>query len=95
MRFILLLTIIFMSSCENKKEVVASRQKAIIKEMEQVKASYYKKSDSLESVKKTDTDPAKRLEIAEALVAADRKKSITLIGLQNEYDALEAEVKKD
>ena len=94
MRFILLLTIILFSSCESKKEIIVNRQQAIKKEMEQVKAFYYKKSDSLESVKEADTNPAKQLEIAEELVSADGKRSGTLLKLQKEYDSLEAELKK-
>ena len=62
--------------------------------MEQVKAFYYKKSDSLESVKEADTNSAKHLEIADELVSADEKKSVTLIKLQKEYDSLEVELKK-
>ena len=94
MRFILLLTIILLSSCENKKETIVNRQQAIKKEMEQVKAFYYKKSDSLESVKDADTNSAKRLEIAKELVSADGKRSVALVKLQNEYDSLEVELKK-
>ena len=93
MRFILLLTIILLSSCENKKETIVNRQQAIKKEMEQVKAFYYKKSDSLESVKEADTNSAKRLAIAEELVSSDGKKSVTLFKLQKEYDSLEVELK--
>ena len=59
MRIIFLLTIILISSCENKKESIANRQQAIKKEMEQVKAFYYKKTDSLQSVNKADTNSAK------------------------------------
>ncbi len=94
MRFILLLIIIFLSSCENKKETIVNRQQVIKKEMEQVKAFYYKKSDSLESVKEADTSSAKRLEIAEELVSADGKRSATLFKLQKEYDSFEVELKK-
>lgn len=94
MKFILLLTLILLSSCENKKETIVTRQQAIKREMEQVKAIYFKKSDSLESVKEADTNSAKRLEIAEELVSADGEKNVTLIKLQKEYDSLEAELKK-
>lgn len=94
MRFILLLTIILLSSCENKKETIVNRQQVIMKEMEQVKEFYYKKSDSLESVKEADTNSAKHLEIVQELVSADGKKSVTLINLQKEYDSLEVELKK-
>ena len=94
MRFILLLIIIFLSSCENKNEAIVNRQQAIKKEMEQVKAFYYKKSDSLESVKEADTNSAKRFEIAEEIVFADGKRSVTLFKLQKEYDSLEIELKK-
>ena len=94
MRFILLLTIIFLSSCENKTETIVTRQQAIQKEMEQVKALYYKKSDSLERIKEADTNSVKRHEIAEELVSADGKKSLKLFKLQKEYDSLEVELKK-
>lgn len=94
MRFFLLLSIIILSSCENKKETIVNRQQTIKEEMEEVKAFYYKKSDSLERVKETDTNSAKRLEIAEKLVSADGKKSVTLIKLQKEYDSLDLELKK-
>ena len=89
-----MLTIILLSSRENKKETIVNRQQAIKKEIEQVKALYYKKSDSLESVKEADTNSAKRLEIAEELVSADGKKSLKLFKLQKEYDSLEVELKK-
>lgn len=94
MRFFLLLSIIILSSCENKKETIVNRQQTIKEEMEDVKAFYYKKLDSLENVKETDTTSAKRLEIAEELVSTDGKKSVTLIKLQKEYDSLEVELKK-
>ena len=94
MRLIFLLTIIFFSSCKNKKEIIVDRQQAIKKEMQQVKASYYKKSDSLESVKRAETDSAKQLEITKELVAAESKKNDVLIPLQKEYDSLELELMK-
>src|ERR1041385_3725323 len=89
MKLILLLTIIFVSSCENKKETIVNRQQAIKKEMERVKAVYYKTSDSLESITETDTNEAKRLEIARQLISSDEQKSARLIKLQKEYDSLE------
>ena len=91
MRFILLLTIILLSSCENKKETIANRQQAIKKEMEQVKIFYYKKSDSLEIANNADTNTAK---LNEELSLAEGKKSVELIKLQKEYDSLETELKK-
>lgn len=94
MRLIFLLTVILLSSCESKKDTIVNRKQAIKKEMEQVKAYYYKKSDSLESVKKVGTNSARHLEIAEELADADRKKNVTLIPLQKEYDSLELELKK-
>lgn len=94
MRLIFLLTILSLCSCENQRDRIVNRKQAIKKEMEQVKALYYKKSDSLERVKKADTDSAKPLEIAEALVAAERAKTVMLIPLQKEYDSLEVESKK-
>ncbi len=94
MRFILFLAIIFLSSCETKKETILNKQQAIKEEMEQVKKIYYKKQDSLESVKQADTNSAKRLVIAVDLVAADREKSVTLIKFQHEYDSLGVEIEK-
>jgi PBP1b-binding outer membrane lipoprotein LpoB len=91
MRFILLLTIILLSSCENKKETIVNRQQAIKKEMEQVKALYYKSSDSLESANKADTNSAR---LNEELSLAEGKKSVELIKLQKEYDSLEVELNK-
>ncbi len=91
MRFILLLTIILLSSCENKKEKMVNRQEAIKKEMEQVKTLYYKSSDSLESANKADTNSAK---LNEELSLAEGKKTVELIKLQKEYDSLEVELKK-
>jgi len=91
MRFILLLTVILLSSCENRKETIVNRQQAIKKEMEQVKAMYYKRSDSLEGANKADTNSAK---LNEELSLAEGKKSIELIKLQKEYDSLEVELKK-
>jgi len=94
MRLVLLLTIILLASCESKKETIVNRQQAINKEMEQVKASYFKTSDSLDAVKQADTSLAKQLEIMNALVAADEQKNGALVKLQNEYDSLETELKK-
>ena len=91
MRFILLLIIILISSCENKKETIVNRQQVIKKEMEQVKALYYKRSDSLESANKADTNSAK---LNEELSLAEGKKSIALTKLQKEYDSFEVELKK-
>ena len=91
MRFILLVTIILLSSCENKKETIVNRQQASKKEMEQVKAFYYKKSDSLEIANNADTNSAK---LNEELSLAEGKKSVELIKLQKEYDSLETELKK-
>ena len=91
MRFILLLTIILISSCENREETIVNRQQAIKKEMEQVKAMYYKRSDSLEGANKADTNSAK---LNEELSLAEGKKTVELIKLQKEYDSLEVELKK-
>ena len=91
MRFILLLTIILLSSCENRKQTIVNRQQAIKKEMEQVKAMYYKRSDSLEGANKADTNSAK---LNEELSLAEGKKSVELIKLQKEYDSLEVELRK-
>ena len=95
MRLISLLTIILLSSCQNKKETIVSTQEAIKKEIEQVKTSYFQKSDSLESVKKADTSSAKQLEISQELVLAEGQKNSRLIPLQKEYDSLELELRKN
>lgn len=71
-----------------------NKQKELKKEMEQVKLFYYKKSDSLESVKRGNSNLAKQLEIANELVVADRKKTTALFKLQKQYDDLEVELKK-
>lgn len=91
MRFVLLLTIILLSSCENKKEKIVNRQHAIQKEMEQVKTLYYKKTDSLQGANKADTIPAK---LNEELSLAEGEKTVELLKLQKEYDSLEIELKK-
>ena len=91
MRIIFLLTTILLFSCENKKEKIVSRQQAINKEMEQVKALYYKTSDSLQSANKADTNSAK---LNEELSLTEGKKNVELIKLQKEYDSLEEALKK-
>jgi hypothetical protein len=91
MRFIPLLTVIFLFSCESKKEKIADSQEAIQEEMAQVKATYYKSVDSLESIQKADTLSAKTQEILGIL---EKGKNATLIMLQKEYDSLDAELKK-
>ena len=91
MRLIILITIILLSSCANRKGSIANRQQAVAKEMEEVKAVYYKKIDSLESVREADTIPSNHNEIAGI---AEGEKTATLIKLQKEYDSLEAELKK-
>ena len=91
MKIIPLLTIILISSCENNKETIVNKQQDIKKEMEQVKAFYYRKIDSLESVNEADTNSAK---LNEELSLAEGKKTIELLKLQKEYDSLEVELKK-
>src|SRR4030095_362078 len=91
MRIILLIIIILISSCENKKDPIVKRQQAIKKEMEQVKAFYYKKADSLQSVNKADTNSTK---LNEELSLAEGKKTVELLKLQKEYDSLEVKLKK-
>lgn len=92
MRVIFLLAVILLASCENKKDTLANRQQEIKKEMEQVKAAYYKKLDSLETSKKTNSDSATQVAIAEAFVSADKKRIAVLIPLQREYDSLQVEL---
>lgn len=94
MRFLLFLSILLLFACDNKKATIVKRQKAVMKEMEQVKAVYYKTSDSLVTIKNAESDPAKQFELANEIIKADRKKSLTLIRLQKEYDSLEAVLKK-
>ena len=91
MRSILLLILIFLFSCENKKETITNRQQAIQKEMEEVKASYFIKADSLQSTNKADTNSAK---LNEELSLAEGEKNVALLKLQKEYDSLDTELKK-
>jgi hypothetical protein len=94
MRIIFFVAIIFLSACKNQKQTLEDRQQAIQQEMAQVKASYFKTSDSLERLKDADTSSAKHRELAEELVSIDEKKSATLIKLQKEYDSLELQRKE-
>lgn len=94
MRLLFLLLITVMFACENKSRDITNRQVAIQQEMEQVKTAYFKQTDSLDNIKKNDTSAAKQLEIANALVAADAKKSMTLTQLQREYDSLTVALQK-
>ena len=91
MKFLLLSTIILLSSCENKKEKIVNRQEAIKKGMEQVKAFYYNKADSLQSVNNAYTNSAR---LNQELSLADGEKTVALLKLQKEYASLEAELKK-
>lgn len=94
MRIIVLLTIIFISSCESKKETPADRLEAIVKEKEQVNTSYYKKIDGLEKVRRTGTDSMKRIELAKEITSTDNTRIAELLKLQKEFDSLEKEIKK-
>lgn len=94
MKYILLVTILFLSSCESKNDKIVKRQQAIQKEMEQVKTLYFKQVDSLDNVKQADTGSVKQTQIAEAFVSVEKRKNSVLIPLQKEYDSLEVELKK-
>jgi hypothetical protein len=94
MRCILLVTIVFISSCGNRNEATVNRPESIKKEMQKINAFYYKKIDSLDAVKRTDTSAAKQHAIAVAVSALDNHRYTALLALQKEYDALELEVKK-
>ena len=93
MRLIFLATAIILCSCKSKKEIIADRQQAIQKEMKNVNAFYYKKIDSLDNIKKTDTSSARLLEIAKEISSTDAERSAKLLKFQNEYDSLQAELK--
>lgn len=56
--------------------------------MEQIKAAYYKLTDSLDKIKSADTSSTKQQEIMKEIVAADNRKNALLIPLQKEYDFL-------
>lgn len=88
MRLLLLATLLLLLSCDNKKNDLVKRQQTIIQEMEQIKAAYYKLTDSLDKVKSGDTSSTKQLKIMKEIVAADSKKNGLLITLQKEYDSL-------
>lgn len=88
MRILFVFLITILVACENKTKSITNRQASIQQEMEQVKNQYFKQIDSLDNIKKSDTSSAKQLEIANAFVSADAKKSMLLIQLQKEYDSL-------
>lgn len=93
MRIILLYLFILLVSCESRKAAIVKQQEVIKQKMEQVKAAYYKATDSLDRLKKADTGLQKAAAYALQLFAIDREKSIALTRLQRQYDALEAELK--
>jgi hypothetical protein len=94
MKMLFLLTLILITSCNNKKDDLVKRQDAIKKEIDQVKAAYFKQADSLENIKRTDTSSAKQYEISIELLTADYEKIKLLIPLQKEYDSLAAVLQK-
>ena len=88
MKFLLLLTIFSLTACSNKKATPENRQQAILEEMAQIKAAYFKTVDSLEELKVKDSSTARQAELMKLLVAADSQKNIVLIPLQKELDSL-------
>jgi hypothetical protein len=94
MRIILLLTILLLSSCESNKNKLVKKQQAILQQMEQIKAAYYKTADSLERIQEADSTAAKQQEVAVAITTADNQKNELLIPLQKAYDSLAVELQK-
>lgn len=94
MRLVLLLSIVVFYSCENNNNTIVQRQEAIKIKMKEVNTTYYKKLDSLDSIKRSDTSLMKQNEIAVEISSVDRKRSIELLALQKESDSLELELKK-
>lgn len=94
MRFVFLLSFILLSSCESKRNSIIRRQETIKKKMDEVKAFYYNKLDSLENIKKSDTNSIKQNEVAGAINSMDGKRSMEMLTLQNEFDSLEVELNK-
>lgn len=88
MKYLLLFTFFSLAACSNKKVTPENRQQAIIEEMAQIKAAYFKTVDSLESLKEKDTSSVRQAELMKLLVVADSQKNIVLIPLQKELDSL-------
>jgi uncharacterized protein YcfL len=83
-----LLALLALTACSNKKVTPENRQQAILEEMAQVKAAYFKTVDSLEELKVKDSSSARQAELMKLLVVADSQKNIVLIPLQKELDSL-------
>lgn len=88
MKFLLLLTLFSLAACSNKKATPENRQQAILEEMAQVKAAYFKTVDSLEELKVKDSSSVRQAELMKLLVVADSQKNVVLIPMQKELDSL-------
>lgn len=88
MKYLLLYLFIFLASCANKKVTPENRQQAILEEMAEIKAAYFKKVDELENLKQQDTSEVRQTELMKAIVVADSLKNSKLIPLQKELDSL-------
>ncbi|HTL08768.1 MAG TPA: hypothetical protein VL307_10940 [Chitinophagaceae bacterium] len=88
-----LLSISFLA-CTNNAGNTLSRQEQIKQEIDQVKADYFKQTDSLEAMKMQDTSAAHQSAIAAALIEREKAKNEKLIPLQKAYDSLAGATKK-
>lgn len=94
MRLIFLLFIILFSSCDNKNNTILKRQEAVKLKMNEVNKTYYKRIDSLDILKRSDTSLIKQNEIAVEISSTNSKRLMELVTLQKESDSLELELKK-
>lgn len=88
MKYLILCLFVFLAACSNKNATPENRQQAILEEMAQIKGSYFKTVDSLESLREKDTSSVRQTELMKLLVAADSQKNVVLIPLQKELDSL-------
>lgn len=88
MKHLLLPALLFLASCANKKATPENRQQAILAEMAEIKAAYFKTVDSLESLREKDTSSVRQAELMKLLVIADSQKTVRLIPMQKELDSL-------
>jgi uncharacterized protein YcfL len=84
----LLLALLALTACSNKKATPENRQQAILEEMAEIKTAYFKTVDSLEDLKVKDTSSARQAELMKLLVVADSQKNVLLIPMQKELDSL-------
>lgn len=93
MKPLLFLIPILLFACSTKKQSLLRQQQEIIDEIELVKAAYFKTADSIDQLKLTDTTATRQYELMEAVRAADRQKSATLLRLEKRYHTIELKLR--